>query len=702
MILKTLTLVNYRKFKNSVVEFPDGIIGVIGLNGVGKSTIFEAVAWVLYGPVAARTSADQIKREDAADSDPCRVELEFIFEDDRYRIVREMSGKNLSASASVLVNDKLAASGAETASKYIQKKLGMDFKSFFTSIFAKQKELNVLSAMNASERRPLILKMLGIDELDEVVKAIRTDKKNKDTLIEKLSQDITDEKTGKSKIESYDDEIKSLNKKKEDLDKSIKESKEKIQSLKEEAENLEKSCASNKKDYEKINLLKEKLAEKKTFFENKKKLDLEIKILQSKITERQKIIETQRKKTKGFEKLDADVKEVEKKLRSTDEEIEKIVKKIEQEKTLAENIKENISDIEDKKKNILKLGPDAKCPTCDRLLGEQHNKLLKNFDKEKQEKAGKVESILKNIKTALEGKDKFSREKQAFEKKRNYLQNQLREKERIDATIDNILAEIKREKTELENKEKQLENMGMVEFVPEEYETVKNQVNEFYKKYQSSLDLLTEKKDIIGNSRLNLGKKEGEENLVIQRIKNLQDKIAELEEFKNRIKEEKKNAQQLDMLSDVMSSFRMHLISRIRPTLSSYASDYFERLTDGKYREMELDEEYNIMIYDDGRSYSIQRFSGGEEDLANLCLRLAISEVITERAGGIFNFIILDEIFGSQDMIRRQNIMKALNGLSSKFRQIFLITHVDDVKNYVENVIHVDENEDGISTVKIE
>ncbi len=350
----------------------------------------------------------------------------------------------------------------------------------------------------------------------------------------------------------------------------------------------------------------------------------------------------------------------------------------------------------------MKLGPNAKCPTCDRILGDQHNKLLKNFDKEKKEKDSKMESLLKNIKTALEEKDKFSREKQALEKKRNYLQVQLREKERIDATIDNILAEVKIEKIEMENKEKQLKNIGRIDFVPAEYESVKNQINEFYKKYQSSLDLLTNKKDMFTDSKLDLERKDGEKNLVIQRIKNAQGKISELEEFKKRINEEKKNAQQLGMLSDVMSSFRTHLISRIRPTLSSYASDYFERLTDGKYREMELDEDYNIMIYDDGNSYGIQRFSGGEEDLANLCLRLAISEVITERAGGVFNFIILDEIFGSQDIIRRQNIMKALNGLSSKFRQILLITHIDDVKNYVESVIYVNENEDGTSTVKIE
>jgi DNA repair exonuclease SbcCD ATPase subunit len=46
--------------------------------------------------------------------------------------------------------------------------------------------------------------------------------------------------------------------------------------------------------------------------------------------------------------------------------------------------------------------------------------------------------------------------------------------------------------------------------------------------------------------------------------------------------------------------------------------------------------------------------------------------------------------------------MKALSGLSSKFRQIYLITHIEDLKNDMENAIIVNEKEDGVSSLKIE
>ena len=701
MILKNLTLKNFRKFKSSTIEFPDGVTGIIGLNGVGKSTIFEAIAWVLYGSVAARTSADQIKRQGALDSDPCRVELEFIFEDDKYRIMREMSGKHLSTSATATVNGKIAATSAEDVSKYIQKKLGMDFKSFFTSIFAKQKELNALSSMNASERRPLILKMLGIDSLDVVVKEIKSDKKDKDALIERLNQELIYE-NGKEKIDIYKVEIKNFEKEEEEINKIIKQSKERTLTFKKELKTLEKNCLDGKKEYETINERKEKLAEKKTLFENKTKLQEEIKNLNDKIFERQKIIEKEKKKLDNFKNLEIDIKSTRKRLDEIDIKIENSVKKIEQKKTLVDRIKKDIADINSKKKNIEKLGPDAKCPTCERILSDQHDVLLKKFKNEQYKNEKEIDIFLKEIKKEQGEKDKFTREQQALHKKREYLQNQLREKEKIETTVDNISVEIRRETAEIGIKNSKLKKIGVITFDIKEFENVKKQVEVFYKKYQSLVEVLGEKKDGLAALNLDFEKKEGEKKLLSQEIKNLKEKITQLDKFKKQISEEKKMVYYLGMLGEVMASFRIHLISRIRPTLSTYSSDFFERLTDGKYKELELDEDYNLLVYDNGNAYGIERFSGGEEDLANLCLRLAISEVITERAGGVFNFIILDEIFGSQDMFRRQNIMKALRGLSSKFRQIFLITHVDDVKNDMENIIFVTENEDGISTVKIE
>ena len=701
MILKTLTLRNFRRFKNATVEFPDGVTGVVGLNGVGKSTIFEAIAWALYGAVAARTSADEIKREGAIHSDPCRVELEFIFEENIYRVVRDMSGKSLTTSATATVNGKIAATGAEVVTKFIQKKLGMDFKSFFTSIFAKQKELNALSTMIASERRPLILRMLGIDSLDEVVKEVKSDKRDKDALLEKLSQDLVDGE-GKDKIEIFKDEIRNFEKQKKENEVLIKKSKEKIQVFKKELDALEKKCKQSKEEYEKIKDKKEKLSEKKTLFENKEKLSDEIKNFKNKISERQKTIEQQKKKLVTFSKLDSDIKSSEKRIDEISKKIEELVKKIEQKKTLVNRSKEDIKDIESKKKKIEEIGPDAKCPTCERVLADQYKNLLKRYGEDLAKKDKEIVTFSKEIKKFEEDKDRISREEQAFHKKKNYLLNQLREKERIDTTIKNIQGEIDKEKIELKNKEQKFKEISAVKIDIKEFNNVSKQVDNFYKTYQDALDLRDSKKDTFNSLKLELERKESDKKLIMQKIENFKEKISELEKYKKKIKEDRIIVQHLGMLAEVMSDFRTHLISRIRPTLSTYSSDFFERLTDGKYTELELDENYNLLVYDSGTAYGIERFSGGEEDLANLCLRLAISEVITERAGGVFNFIILDEIFGSQDMYRRQNIMKALNGLSSKFRQIFLITHVEDVKDDMENIIFVTENEEGISSVKIE
>jgi exonuclease SbcC len=701
MILKSIRLKNFRKFKESYIEFPDGVTGVVGLNGVGKSTVFEAVAWTLYGPVAARTSTDQIKREGAAPSDPCRVELDFIFNDDTYHVVREMSGKNLSALGSATVNGKLTANGAEVLSKYIQKKLGMDWKSFYTSIFAKQKELNTLSSMNPSERRQLILRMLGINAVDDIISEIRSDTKEKKNLVEKLGNELVDEH-GQDKITVYKQEIQTLQKKEKELIQRIKEQKKQHQKIEEELSKTKKDCEIKKLLYEKLCMTKEHLEEKKSKFEKKQRLETDIKILKKTTNERQEILEKQKEKLTVFKNLEKDLQTFEQQQEKNNNVIQIAVKKQEHNITLLHRLRDDIKELITKKYHIEKMGPQAKCPTCERVLGEQQKKLLTSYTEELTKKNHEEQKLTEDGKKLDIEYDRLSREKQALQKKSIYLRSQVVEREKLQIALRHATEEIQRENRELENKKRELKAIGAVEFDEKQYGPIRIRVSETYKVYQKALSTLDNIKEKHQEITVEQKEQEGKKNLIGQQIKTFEKNIEEQNRLIKKLECERNDAQRLSMLSEVMDSYRTYLISQIRPTLSSHASELFDELTDGKYSQIELDEDYNLLVYDRGLPYTIERFSGGEEDLANLCIRLAISEIITERAGSVFQFIILDEIFGSQDQIRKQNIIRALNSFSAKFRQIFLITHVEDITHFTEHTMTVSEDESGISTIKVE
>jgi exonuclease SbcC len=81
--------------------------------------------------------------------------------------------------------------------------------------------------------------------------------------------------------------------------------------------------------------------------------------------------------------------------------------------------------------------------------------------------------------------------------------------------------------------------------------------------------------------------------------------------------------------------------------------------------------------------------SGGEEDVANLALRLAISQMIAERAGQPLSLLVLDEIFGSLDEDRRTAVMDLLRNLADRFPQVILITHIESVRDGFDRIIRL-------------
>ena len=176
---------------------------------------------------------------------------------------------------------------------------------------------------------------------------------------------------------------------------------------------------------------------------------------------------------------------------------------------------------------------------------------------------------------------------------------------------------------------------------------------------------------------------------------------ADLEKAEARLAELTRERRLHDELDRAFGDIRTDLNQELRPELSDRASRYIRELTDGRYGELELDEQYNVIVLEDAIPKPV--ISGGEEDLANLVLRLAISEMIAERAGQSFSLLILDEVFGSLDETRRHNVVDLLRRLQDRFEQVILITHIESVREGLDRVVTVRyDEESGTSSVETE
>jgi exonuclease SbcC len=154
-----------------------------------------------------------------------------------------------------------------------------------------------------------------------------------------------------------------------------------------------------------------------------------------------------------------------------------------------------------------------------------------------------------------------------------------------------------------------------------------------------------------------------------------------------------------DELHRAYSDLRTDLNFAMRPELSELASAFLTDLTNARYTELELDDKYRIVVLEEGVPKPV--ISGGEEDMANLVLRLAISQMIAERSGQAFSLLVLDEIFGSLDETRRQSVVELLRRLQDRFEQVILITHIEGVRDGLDHVLEVRYDEDtGAASVR--
>ncbi len=187
------------------------------------------------------------------------------------------------------------------------------------------------------------------------------------------------------------------------------------------------------------------------------------------------------------------------------------------------------------------------------------------------------------------------------------------------------------------------------------------------------------------------------------RIERARSELKRLDDDRKLANERAAAAARMDEMDGLFTEFFRSLTARARPMLEAEASTLVRELTDNRYESMEFDDSYRVRLldrFDD--SYAIERFSGGEADVASLSARVALSRLVAARGGNTLGFLVLDEVFGSLDAGRRNNVLMALERLKRSFGQIFIISHVGEVQEsaLVDEVWMIEEDEEGKSLVR--
>jgi len=155
------------------------------------------------------------------------------------------------------------------------------------------------------------------------------------------------------------------------------------------------------------------------------------------------------------------------------------------------------------------------------------------------------------------------------------------------------------------------------------------------------------------------------------------------------------------------------LIEQALPQIEQKANDLLDRLSDGqmsvrfvtqaeykdKKRE-DLKETLDIQISDSAGLRNYEMYSGGEAFRVNFAIRLALSEILSQRKGARLQTLVIDEGFGSQDALGRQRLIESINTVRRDFAKILVITHLDELKDAFPNRIEVEKGERG-SWVKV-
>jgi exonuclease SbcC len=152
------------------------------------------------------------------------------------------------------------------------------------------------------------------------------------------------------------------------------------------------------------------------------------------------------------------------------------------------------------------------------------------------------------------------------------------------------------------------------------------------------------------------------------------------------------------------------LIEIALPEIEAEANRLLGRMTDNRMhvkietqrenKRGETVETLDIKIADELGTRNYEMFSGGEAFRINFAVRIALSKLLARRAGAPLPTLIIDEGFGTQDVVGIEKIKEAINSIQYDFEKILVITHMEDMRDAFPNHIDVIKTTQG-STIEV-
>lgn len=736
--LKKVHLRNFRIHDDYTFEpMIDGVTAIVGRNGHGKSTIIDGIAWALYGTKPNSGIKNSAwRRIGAPEDEPSFVDAVFEYGDSELRVKRSIvNAKNGGAQCECWLDGVLEAGPAVShATSWITKTLGMDEDGFLSTILVQQKHVGQLVSASRAERRRTLERLTGITAVTNALDQAKTEERSYSKAVEAYGVDeerlpkLRDE--ADKNIKKRDEALARVDKMKTQLSKLDKEGRalkkrvDAMDSVLAKSRDLiaSKTSAENESEYleERISSLSELkgklsagLPARKLDVDEMNKIQADLDEAEDALSKAEADVESHRRivdsrpTDEDMAKADSEIADAMKTLESIDGDTAS--KTIESERENAAMAKANGMQA---RKSLEELKGHNQCPTCLQDI-EDPSSLMSHFEEIISDAHAQVDESKKKMETARETLEKLDAAKADLEDRRQSKADleELRTKaDDAEASIAVLMAEVETRRATVKSLRKTVSRFNEYKAKYAEYDRALNDLKDAITRKENAdktirviakqLDELGSVDDVkLAKMRADLDDKRSKRadlNASMIEKKGVADvadanAIAasrEADELEEQINNRKALLSKLEVAAgsvSVLGKFREHMILSAIPQVTDYASDLISKISDGRFVTITIDQKFDINVETgDGVIESVSQLSGGEEDLVAICLRLAISVMLSN---GAPTMLILDEVLTAMDSDRATAILEAMQGMSDG--QIIIVAHNEIVKSIADKVVEL-------------